>query len=124
QGAAVLVQFDADPAADGVHLQWRIGSPVSFSSLVLERADAENGPWNTVDAERQGDGLITTVIDRSAVGGRQYWYRLIGTTTYGQSMTFGPVAARAAEQLTEFAITRIHPNPSRGMMQLDFTVPV
>jgi hypothetical protein len=61
------------------------------------------------------------VIDRTAEPGTTYWYRLVATTNSGAVGTFGPVSG-AAEAIREFGLSGVWPNPSRGPLQMLFSV--
>ena len=77
-----------------------------------------------VDAERRMEGGVTVVVDRSAVYGKQYTYRLSGTVRGGQQVVLGTLSAEAGERITEFALKKVFPNPSRGgLVRMEYTVP-
>ena len=54
--------------------------------------------------------------------GQTYYYRLVATTPGNERMTFGPLVATAGESVTEFALSRVTPNPSNGPTRIDFAV--
>ena len=90
---AVVSRFSADPATDGVELRWQFGDASVVQGESLERAASDAGPWTPVTAQFGRDGEARVAIDRDAPSGATSWYRLVVTTTSGESFTFGPVSA-------------------------------
>lgn len=85
-------------ASDSVgKLRWR-GS-TGASSYMVERAEGENGPWvvvgrNILDDVRPGENMFS---DLTAETGKQYYYRVKGVNSSGESdysNVVGPIAAR------------------------------
>lgn len=121
--ATTLAFFTTEPAAHGLAVLWQFGAGSDVSSATLERADAANGPWVTVGAERQSDGDAIRVVDGDAPLGRTTFYRLSVVTLEGERLTFGPISGRASEPVAKFAITRLRPNPIQGAVDLEFALP-
>ncbi len=122
QTAVVLTRLDAVTLDDGVSISWALSNRGIFSSLALQRSPAEVGPWNSVDAQLSDNAGVTVAIDHSAVSGQSYYYRLVGTTGNGTQAVFGPVRGTAGAPKS-FGLSAAWPNPSRGPLTLQFTVP-
>ena len=122
QTAVILTRLDAETVEDGVSITWGLSNPALFASLALQRSRAETGPWNDVSAQLSDDAGLTVAIDRSAAAGQSYFYRLVATTGSGTQAVFGPVRGTAGSPKA-FALSAAWPNPSRGPLQLRFTVP-
>jgi hypothetical protein len=117
----VVTKLDAETVDDGVAVKWALSARGVFQAMTLERADAETGPWNSVNADLRQDGELTVAVDHTARGGQSYWYRLVGTTAGGQQATFGPVQGVGGSP-REFALSGAWPNPTKGTMNLEFAV--
>ncbi len=119
--SVVLTQLDAERVATGIQIKWDLQARGVFSSVSLERAENEVGPWLPVAAELRDEAGVTVALDRTAVADQGYWYRLIGTTNAGSTAVFGPVqGSKSAPR--EFALSSAWPNPSRGSLKLEFAV--
>ncbi len=122
--ATLLSTFVANPTAKGIELRWALASPGSFSDLAVERATNATGPWTSVAASASQDGDQFVVVDEDVVSGQSYVYRLTGRNAGGVQTTLGQITGTAGQPITEFALTRIAPNPSRGgITAVEFTVP-
>ena len=113
----------ASPLPQGIQLRWALGSAVSASAVTIERAPSSAGPWTTMNLTPQRDGSQFVAVDASAAAGQTYWYRLQTTGTDGSTLTLGQISGTAGQPITQFALTRIAPNPSRDVVQVEFTVP-
>ena len=122
QTAVVLTRLDAVTLDDGVSISWTLSNRGIFSSLALQRSPAEAGPWNAVDAQVSDNAGVTVAVDHSALAGQSYYYRLVGTTSNGTQAVFGPVRGTAGAPKS-FGLSAAWPNPSRGPLTLQFTVP-
>jgi hypothetical protein len=118
--AVVVVRFDAIPADEGVKVRWELTNSSAFASVTLERSEQQDGPWTMVDAPRTQESGMTVAVDRSASVGTSYWYRLVAQTAGGTRALFGPVRGEAA--VKAFALGAVAPNPSAGVVRVDFTV--
>ncbi len=121
--ATTLSLFRAEPIEEGVRLVWEFADPSEFSRVALERATAAVGPWNEMAAEISQDGSWTVALDRTAVAGTTYFYRLSGTYRDGTRELFGPLSATAGRPITEFALSPIAPNPTDGAALIEYAVP-
>ena len=72
--------------------------------------------------DRHDEGEAFVAIDRSVVAGRTYFYRLTSRNADGELLTFGPISAAAGVPITEFAISSVSPNPTRGRTLFEYTV--
>jgi len=119
--AAVITSLGAETVDLGIRIHWALASKSALASVTLERSANEAGPWATIDAAISESNGETVADDRTAQAGQTYWYRLVGTTTTGQTATFGPVKATAGAP-RELALSAAWPNPSTGPVTLNFAV--
>ena len=107
--------------SDGLKLTWQLASAGALADVRLERAATVTGPWVAVPAEAQSVGDAITAVDHGVEPARTYWYRLVVTSPKGARAVFGPVTATTAAPAA-FELNSAWPNPTRGPMQLVFTV--
>jgi subtilisin family serine protease len=119
----LLSTFVANPVSAGIELRWQLADPNAFTSLSVERATEAGGAWDVLDLTpvQGSDGF--TVVDQAVADGQSYLYRLMGVSSRGTVTTLGQITGTAGHAITEFAISRIAPNPSRGPATVEFTVP-
>ena len=120
--SVLLASFVSMPTPEGVQLRWRLMEPGRFSNVSLQRAIAPSGPWSALDLTTQTESGEFVALDRSAEVGRTYWYRLSGQSN-GSQIILGTISGAAGERLTEFSLTRIAPNPTTGLTNIEFVVP-
>jgi hypothetical protein len=121
--ATLLSMFEARRTDEGLELRWELGDVRDIAEVELQRSEWAIGPWRTVSAERRNDGGVTVVLDRGVEPDRTYYYRLIVRTFDGQVHTFGPLVGAERPLVTEFALSRVAPNPTRRSAQIEFAVP-
>lgn len=118
--AVVPVQVSlvtANWEADGVHLEWRMGSQ---QAATLERR-MPDGEW-TFLANLLPDGLgAITYLDRDAQPGRRYAYRL--GFAEGGGMSYSPEAWVETSEPLAFGIQSARPNPGPGFFTLPLALP-
>ena len=120
--ATLLSTFVANTTPKGIELRWQLANPGSFTAISVERATSDAGPWDVLAAPvADADGF--TLVDQDVVDGQSYLYRLQGVGARGTVTTLGQITGTAGQPITEFALTRIAPNPSRGQTSVEFTVP-
>jgi hypothetical protein len=119
----LLSRFTALAVASGIELRWQFADPGSFGAVTVERSQDPEGPWAAVIVELQDEGGVNVALDRSALSGSTYWYR-IAASMGAMQVTFGPIEATAGEVIVDFALSRPLPNPmSGGSTRVDFAVP-
>ena len=118
----LLSMFQANWTGEGIELRWQFAEPERFTGSALERAEALQGPWSAVNAERRELAGTIVLYDRGVEPGATYYYRLLATSRDGGTLTFGPIEAIAGESPREFALHTLAPNPSRGAVQVGFSV--
>lgn len=121
--ATVLVRFEGEAESEGIRLRWQFQNPAEFTSVRVERAELQGGPWMEVATERTVIDGIEEALDRNVAPGTTYYYRLAGTSGTGEVTTFAPIAATAGEAFASLALTRITPNPSTGPVDVEFVMP-
>ena len=116
---AAMAFYEAESVEGGVEVRWQVGDRALAGVPVrVERADVVAGPYETIAAERRSEGDVEIALDRTAVAGQTYFYRLVLDGT-----TFGPITVRTDNAFTEFALAGISPNPSSsGPVDIAFTV--
>src|SRR5207249_2194390 len=92
------------------------------TSAAIERGEGPAGRWIPLPLEVTEVSGAFFALDRTAVAGRGYYYRLIASLSAGGTTTFGPVAARSGDSIVESALTLVAPNPSAGATQIQFAV--
>jgi hypothetical protein len=118
----LLALFDATVEEAGVLLRWQFGAPASVRVVVVERAEAEIGPWARLDLAASQEGEIIEALDTSAEAGGTYWYRLSVTFADETQATFGPIAAEVPGRIVVSGVSRLSPNPSSGATRIEYTV--
>jgi hypothetical protein len=120
--AVLLSRFDATWTGDHIDVRWQFGRGSNVSNTVLERGNAETGPWASMMGESAGEAG-ELLVDRDVVPGQQYFYRLNVVLGDGQTLTFGPVAAAGAATVVDFDLLSVSPSPSNGVARVTFTTP-
>ena len=114
-----LTTFTVASTIEGIEVRWQVADAAPGFVAWLERAEAADGPWATVECERVSDGDLTVEYDRTAAPARSYWYRLVATDR-GLTRALGePIRAETAPP-TRFALLGTGPNPSRGAVEASF----
>jgi uncharacterized membrane protein len=114
--ATLLAQFVATGNQDGIALRWSFSTGSDWTSVTVERAPGEGGPWQpliaTIDVS---DGTMTTTDDRVQPGETR-WYRLRVVDRADESSTLGLVSAtRGMPGAGSVVLGAVSPNPaSRG----------
>ena len=121
--AVLEATFLAKTVDDGVELRWDFGNSMPPATVTLERSDESNGPWAAVAADLRSDQGATVALDRRAVAGQTYYYRLSVTEMPGRVTMFGPVVGTAGTPIKELALTSVAPNPTMGTVQIEYAVP-
>jgi len=118
QVATVLMTvLEADWGVEGVEVRWRFAGDATIVTSTVERSEDGGSQWVAVDGERRQDGERELLIDRSAVVGRAYQYRIAGTMTDGKRVVSSAVGVSSAAQL------RVSPTPSSGETRIAYFLP-
>jgi hypothetical protein len=120
--ATLLSLFEAGWTAEGVEVRWRFGVTGRFVGARLERGGTGNGPWSAVSEMRDAGGEITVLLDRGTEAGHTYYYRIVATEVDGSVVSFGPLSVVAGQVVGAAALVMVAPNPSPGMVQVEFEV--
>jgi hypothetical protein len=114
--AVALTFFNAEGRDDGILLRWHLADPEAVAAVMVERSEASDGSWGTVEVTRGREGEIVTGLDTGAEIGREYLYRLRVFDFSGQSEVAGLASGRRAGTLASGVVLRSpYPNPtSRG----------
>jgi arylsulfotransferase ASST len=118
QVATVLMTvLEAGWGVDGVEVRWRFAGDATIVASSVERSEDAGGQWVAVDGERRQDGERELLIDRTAVVGRAYQYRIVGTMTDGKRVVSNPVGVSSAARL------EVSPTPSSGETRIAYFLP-
>ena len=117
----VITRLDAIPLDAGIAVKWGLANRSVFTTVQVERSDAEVGPYLALAADIHEEGELTVAVDRTVEPARTYWYRLVATTNAGSRAVFGPVSGSAAAP-REFALRAVWPNPTRAGFTTHFAV--
>lgn len=115
--AVLMALMEAGWVEQGVEVRWQFVATATIVASAVERSESASGPWAAVDGDRRQDGEIQVLLDRSAVAGRSYYYRILGTTAGGMSVVSNPVGVTSTVQLS------VAPTPTRGATQIAYSVP-
>ena len=121
--ATLLSLFEVTGSDDGIELRWQLAAPEQFASLAVERSELASGPWLEVSVERRTEDGVTVAIDRTATADQSYVYRLVGTTSDDRRVVLGQLSGERHPTITEFAIGKVAPNPTRDAVQIDYALP-
>jgi hypothetical protein len=121
--ATLVALFIANPVDEGVKIEWQITNSQMIPDAGVQRAESQTGPWMVIDAPMSEENGRAVVLDRNVEMGKQYYYRLEGTTRDGQRVTMGTVSATAGIPIKEFAIEGVAPNPATGPARIGFAIP-
>jgi hypothetical protein len=117
----LVTTFVANPVSSGIELKWTMGTS-AFTSLSIDRSTTASGPWQSLGITPTRDGQQYTLTDTDVQAGKTYYYRLTGVNG-GVTQTLGQISGTAGAGITEFALTRVAPNPTRDFTTIEFTVP-
>lgn len=112
----------AESVEGGIEVRWQFADGSGYGAATLQRSGTLQGPWTAVAGERREDAGVTRVLDRDVTAGQTYWYR-VSASRGGSTTTFGPVSGSMGVGATEFALGRVVPTPSTGVMRVDYTLP-
>ena len=119
--ATMVTRFSAEREGDGVRILWEVVEGTG-SNIWLERSEvALDGPWVRPITTQSQQGDATLEYDRTAVSDREYWYRLVEQDGQAQ-VVIGPRLAVPALESVEFTIRSLGPNPSSGLVRIEFGV--
>jgi hypothetical protein len=121
--ATLLSTFVANSTPRGIELSWQLANPGSFTNISVERALSGSSEWDVLALAPVADADGFKVLDTDVVDGQSYQYRLQGVSSRGTVATLGQITGTAGQPVTAFALTRIAPNPTRGLTTVDFSVP-
>src|SRR5262249_47283409 len=117
----LLSLFRADAIADGTRIRWSLAP--QFSTVSLESSPASLGPWTAVAGAQSISARLGVFDDRDASPDVSWFYRLKANDASGATQIFGPVASTNAVAPRRLEILSLSPNPSAGVMRVDFAIP-
>jgi parallel beta helix pectate lyase-like protein/flagellar hook capping protein FlgD len=120
---ATLVQrFAAGWVSDGVRVVWQVATGATASGIWVERAEGLNGQaWTQPVMERSIEGATVVELDRSALAGQTYRYRLVARDG-GVVTILDPGIVVEAQMRLSFALGQVGPSPSAGPLRIAFTL--
>jgi len=119
--ATLLAFFVAKDNADGIAVSWEFSDRTDVSSIALDRAPAQAGPWEDVAADYAKDGTRTEAIDRSVRSGETYFYRLRVNERDGTQHAMGLTSAlHGASGIRSTLLIGASPNPASKSTTIAF----
>ncbi len=131
----VLLSFNAQCTSEGILLTWRTGIEIDNLGFRVQRRTSDATEFATISALLPGrDNSLTAAdyqfLDRTAVAGQTYVYRLLDLARDGKIMVHPTIEITASGIWLpeQFAITSIYPNPISvgdytGLVQIQMTLP-
>jgi len=120
QATAVLLQtFDAIGRSDGIVLHWSFSPSSDWTSVRIESAPSNVGPWQTVDAAVEAHGTAMSVLDTNVAPNETKFYRLQVTDRSGIASAIGLVSATRGA-VSGAALSGPSPNPSNRGASVSF----
>jgi hypothetical protein len=112
--AVALQSFDAIGRLDGIALRWSFSSSSDWTSVRIESAPSNTGPWQSVDSAIATEVSAMSALDTDVAPGETRFYRLQVTDRGGVSSAFGLVSATRGVA-SGVSLSAPSPNPaSRG----------
>ncbi len=108
-----------------VDVAWRVAGGTSLVGAQVERTTSLDAEWNAIEAVPSfsaADGAYHAV-DRSAVAGATYWYRLAFTTADGARGSSDPVKVETGARVLALALGAPSPNPTARGCRIDYALP-
>jgi hypothetical protein len=125
-GMPTLVMFaSAVATVDGgsITLTWRMAEDVAVSGFHIERSDAADGSFVSIDLLiSQTSGTSFSSVDRSVDTGRTYWYRIVLAGPSGEE-SYGPIEARVCAVPTAYWAYQSYPNPFNPVCTIRYDIP-
>ena len=122
--STLLSTFEASAVTEGIELRWRFSESARASNITVQRADQNTSDYRAIPVTLRDDNGLTVAVDENVVAGRTYQYQLTARMGDGSTQTFGPLLGTAGEAITQFALSKVWPNPSTGsMIRVDYAVP-
>jgi hypothetical protein len=118
---ARLALFEAEWTAAGVEIRWQLGAGDAGRAAV-ERAGSTAGPWVAVGGDVRDEDGTSVLLDREALPGGPWYYRLVVIAPDGARWVCEPLALAAAGAPAGFALLGAAPSPGRGPTRIDFAV--
>jgi subtilisin family serine protease len=120
---AVMQYFEGETSGDGaVTIRWQFEDDGEFRVIDVERSESRDGPYAVIDAERTSFAGGQIAVDRTAVAGHTYFYRLAATLADNSRAHFGPIMVSLDGPALAFGLGRVAPNPSLGPVGIDFSL--
>lgn len=124
--STLLARFESESADEGVLLVWEFGYGTDLRVISVERGESREGPFGSIEFESGTRNGASTALDRTALPGHTYHYRLLTQDSAGGNRTFGPVAGSYGVDAGLPAVAflgRPSPNPTGATSAVQFGVP-
>lgn len=117
-------QLGAEVEEDGVRIRWDVAADILFDGFIVERADADAGDGDLPFVPLNGGGPVSgrgpfEYLDRTAVPGATYLYRVTGLVPGGERIVSGPIRV-AFEPGRSLSMLPPAPNPMRNGAAFSF----
>jgi len=128
--AVSMSQMNASATDRGVAVAWRTESETGSYLWLVERAEAEDGPFARI-AEIPAAGTSNQPVEYSHLDGtvrpgRMYYYRIVEVDLSGQRVEFNvlPVRSLGLPAPDIFGLQAARPNPFRDKLEIRYQLPV
>jgi hypothetical protein len=121
--ATVLAGLWAEPAAEGVHVRWRVGDALRWSGFDVYRAEAGNAPGLLTRSPIEATGAQEYEYeDRTALLGESYRYWVELVALDGSRLRQGPVEVTVGPGIGDLQWAGLAPNPSSDTVELELGI--
>jgi hypothetical protein len=107
-----------------VSLSWQMGAEVLASSFRIERSETLEGNYTGLELLVVKDSQYSfSCVDRTAVAGRTYWYRIVLVGPSGEE-SYGPIEVHVDAVPVAYRAYQSYPNPFNPLCTIRYDIPL